>query len=342
MVTGDNASVADAVGSAIGVDVVLADRIPSEKVDAVHAERTDASGPIVMVGDGLNDAPALALADVGVAMGARGASASSEAADIVIAVDRLDRLTEAVQIARRARSIAVQSVVLGMGMSVVAMVAAAVGLLPVVAGAILQEAIDVIVILNALRALRGGVEVPVTIPGWTETSARLRTAHLALEPSIARIRATADGLDGMSPAAATAALEEVRRFVSDDLLPHEELEDRTIYPIARRRDGLGRRDRLDAPDAPGDLPARAAARSAGRATCRRRARAVPTGRTSSACSTASKPSFACIRRRRRTCTSRSATARRPPNGRPPLRRPSGPEPPRAITSSGRVGFRSSR
>ncbi len=231
MVTGDNASVADTIGSAIGVDVILADRVPSEKVDAVETERSDATGPIVMVGDGLNDAPALALADVGVAMGARGASASSEAADIVITVDRLDRLTEAVQIARRARSIAVQSVVLGMGMSIVAMAAAAIGLLPVVAGAILQEAIDVIVILNALRALRGGVEVPVTIAGWTETSARLRSAHVELEPSIGRIRATADVLDSMSPAAASAALEGIRRFVADDLLPHEELEDRTIYPM---------------------------------------------------------------------------------------------------------------
>ncbi len=231
MVTGDNAAVADIIGSAIGVDAVLADRVPSEKVDAVNAERSDAAGPIVMVGDGLNDAPALALADVGVAMGARGASASSEAADIVIAVDRLDRLTEAVQIARRARSIAVQSVVLGMGMSIVAMAAAALGLLPVVAGAILQEAIDVIVILNALRALRGGVEVPVRIAGWTETSARLRAAHIELEPSIVRIRATADVLDSLSAAAASAALEEVRTFVSDDLLPHEEMEDRTIYPM---------------------------------------------------------------------------------------------------------------
>ena len=231
MVTGDNAAVADMIGSAIGVDAVLADRVPSEKVNAVHAERSDASGPIVMVGDGLNDAPALALADVGVAMGARGASASSEAADIVITVDRLDRLTEAVQIARRARSIAVQSVVLGMGMSIVAMSAAALGFLPVVAGALLQEAIDVIVILNALRALRGGVEIAARIPGWTETSARLRAVHLELEPSIDKIRATADALDGMPATVVSVALEDIRRFVSNDLLPHEELEDRTIYPM---------------------------------------------------------------------------------------------------------------
>ena len=146
-------------------------------------------------------------------------------------MDRLDRLTEAVQISRRARSIATQSVVLGMGMSIVAMGAAAIGLLPVVVGAILQEAIDVTVILNALRALRGGVEAPVQLPGWTATSARLRDAHLELEPSITRIRATADVLDGMTAAQAASALEQVRRFVADDLLPHEELKDRTIYPM---------------------------------------------------------------------------------------------------------------
>jgi hypothetical protein len=118
-----------------------------------------------------------------------------------------------------------------MGMSIVAMAAAAIGLLPVVAGAILQEAIDVIVILNALRALRGGVEAPVQIPGWTETRARLHAAHIELEPSIARIRATADVLDSLPAPAAAAALEEIRRFVAHDLLPHEELEDRTIYPM---------------------------------------------------------------------------------------------------------------
>ncbi|MHB8398981.1 MAG: heavy metal translocating P-type ATPase [Candidatus Limnocylindrales bacterium] len=231
MVTGDNAAVADIVGAAIGVDAVLAERTPAEKVEAIETERANAAGPVVMVGDGLNDAPALALADVGVAMGARGATASSEAADMVITVDRLDRLTEAVQIARRSRSIAVQSVIAGMTMSLVAMVFAAVGALPVVAGAILQEAIDVAVILNALRAVRGGVEAPVRIAGWTETSARLRAEHLELEAPIARIRLTADRLDALEPAAALAGLEEVRRFVAEDLLAHEELEDRTIYPM---------------------------------------------------------------------------------------------------------------
>jgi soluble P-type ATPase len=231
MVTGDSATVADIVGSAIGVDAVLAERTPTDKVDAVRMERADASGPVVMVGDGLNDAPALALADVGVAMGARGATASSEAAQVVIAVDRLDRLTEVVQIARRSRSIAVQSVVVGMALSVIAMVAAAFGFLPVVAGAILQEGIDVAVILNALRAVRGGVDAPVRIAGWNETSARLRAEHLVLETPIASIRATADRLDGLAPGVALVALEDVRRFVADDLVAHEELEDRTIYPM---------------------------------------------------------------------------------------------------------------
>ncbi len=231
MVTGDHHAVADLVGAAIGLDGVLAERTPADKVEAVQAEREMARGPLVMVGDGINDAPALAAADVGVAMGARGATASSEAADIVITVDRLDRLAEAVRIARHSRSIAIQSVVLGMGMSLVAMVAAAFGFLPVVAGALLQEAIDVAVILNALRALRGGVERPVHVPGWPETRARLIGEHHELASGIARLRRVADQLDVLTPVEAGVELRTLRAFLTDTLVPHEEEEDRTVYPI---------------------------------------------------------------------------------------------------------------
>lgn len=153
VVTGDRADLAEAVGRSIGADGVLSEMEPGEKLEAVRSATR--RGTVVMVGDGINDAPALAAADVGVAMGARGATASSQTADVVITVDRLDRLAEAVRIARRARRVALQSVVAGMGLSLAAMVVAASGRLLPVEGALIQEAIDVLVILNALRALRG-------------------------------------------------------------------------------------------------------------------------------------------------------------------------------------------
>jgi heavy metal translocating P-type ATPase len=152
LVTGDDARTAQAVGAQLGMDSVLANCKPAEKVEAVVKEQQAA--PTMMVGDGINDAPALAAAHVGIAMGARGATASSEAADIVVLADRLDLVPQALAIARRTQSIALQSVWAGLGLSGFAMAAAAFGFLPPVAGAITQEAIDVAVIVNALRASR--------------------------------------------------------------------------------------------------------------------------------------------------------------------------------------------
>ena len=154
LLTGDRAAVAHAVAEGLGFDRVVADATPAQKVAVVTDEATRAV--TAMVGDGVNDAPALAAADVGVAMGARGAAASAEAADIVLLVDSLDRLPVAMAIAQRARTIALQSVAVGMALSIAAMVAAAMGFLSPLNGALFQEVIDVAAILNALRALRAG------------------------------------------------------------------------------------------------------------------------------------------------------------------------------------------
>jgi heavy metal translocating P-type ATPase len=153
LATGDRAAVAAPVAGRLSIDELKADLTPQGKVNVVLAARS--AGPVMMVGDGVNDAPALAAADVGVAMGARGAAASSETADVVLLVDRIDRLADAIGVAHRSARIAVQSVLVGLGLSILAMIAAALGYLPPLQGALLQEVIDIAVILNALRALRG-------------------------------------------------------------------------------------------------------------------------------------------------------------------------------------------
>ena len=152
LATGDRQDVAERITEGLGLDALHAGLTPDRKVQVVLMERRH--GPVTMVGDGVNDAPALAAADVGVAMGARGAAASAEAAEVVLLVDRLDRLLAGMEIAQGARRIALQSVAAGIGLSLLGMTAAALGHLPPVRGALLQEAIDVAVILNALRALR--------------------------------------------------------------------------------------------------------------------------------------------------------------------------------------------
>jgi len=158
LATGDRADVAERITDGLGLDALRAGLTPDQKVLLVLTERKN--GPVMMVGDGVNDAPALAAADVGVAMGARGAAASAEAADVVLLVDRVDRLGPGLEIARGARRIALESVAAGIGLSVAGMIAAAFGYLTPVEGAVLQEVIDMAVILNALRALRLKPDVP--------------------------------------------------------------------------------------------------------------------------------------------------------------------------------------
>ena len=232
MLTGDRHDVAETVGLMLGVDAVEAEQHPEDKLAAITHAR--AAGVTVMVGDGVNDAPALAAADVGVAMGARGSGASSEAADIVLLADRLDRLAEALAIARGARRIAIQTVAIGMGLSLVAMAAAALGLLPPVAGALLQEAIDVAAIVNALRVLR------VPIPGraaFGVTDAeisRLHSEHQELEGVLSSVRATAEQLSTLAPADAIAALQAVEKLLRERLLEHERDDDQVIYPRIER------------------------------------------------------------------------------------------------------------
>lgn len=155
MATGDVSAVAEEIGRQVGVDRVYAEQSPEEKLALVGSiQRDPGLRPVVMVGDGVNDAPALALADVGVAMGTAGATVASETADAVVLVDRIGRVADAIRIGRRSLAIARQSVLVGIGLSLVAMGFAAFGLIPPVYGALLQEGIDVAVILNALRALR--------------------------------------------------------------------------------------------------------------------------------------------------------------------------------------------
>jgi len=227
MVTGDRSASAHAIGAALDLDAVLAERVPSDKVEAVRSERR--LHPTIMVGDGINDAPALASADVGIALGARGASASSEAADVVILADRLDRVGEAIMIAQRARRIAIESIVAGMGLSTLAMLAATLGWLMPVPAAIVQEVIDVAVILNALRALSSGYGHA----GGRMTAADgrdLRRDHLALIGNLDRLRGIVDGLDDATAESGALLIAEANKLVQEQVVVHERDDEGSVYP----------------------------------------------------------------------------------------------------------------
>lgn len=239
MLTGDRRDIAQAVGELLGVTDVRAEQTPTDKLVAIQAARKE--GVTIMVGDGVNDAPALAAADVGIAMGARGAAASSEAADVVLLVDRLDRLVDAIRIARRSRRIALESVVAGMSLSVVAMTIAAAGFLQPIAGAVIQEVIDVAVIVNALRVLLDRPR-PTNARLDDVDVEQLRREHTALSPLLDQIRDLADRLPGLSGAAIASELVHMIDSLDERLLPHERADDRDVY--ARLAPLLGGEDPL--------------------------------------------------------------------------------------------------
>ena len=154
MVTGDKEETANAVANELGINRVIANSKPETKLNVVHEYRNKVSGTVIVVGDGINDAPALAASDVGIAMGARGASAASEAADVVIIEDSIDRVTSTIALAKISHRKAFQASVGGMGLALIAMVAAAFAYITPSEGAIIQELIDLLAIMWALTTLR--------------------------------------------------------------------------------------------------------------------------------------------------------------------------------------------
>ena len=150
MLTGDRAAVAQHIAEELHITHVKAEMKPEDKLNEIKLLR-ERLHPIVMVGDGINDAPAMAAADVSIALAAYGSSASSEAGDIVITVNNMLRVHDVLHIAQRTMNIAKQSIYVGIGVSILLMLVASVGLIPPIVGAVLQEVLDVAVILNALR-----------------------------------------------------------------------------------------------------------------------------------------------------------------------------------------------
>ena len=231
LVTGDRADIADMVGRIVGVDTVLAECDPADKLAAIQHE--SAHGATIMVGDGINDAPALAAAGVGVALASRGATASSEAADVVLTVDRVDALADAILIARRSKAIALQSVLVGMGLSLIAMVVAAWGYLPPAVGAVAQEFIDVLAIGIALRAvLPGTVHTIAMAPADVATALRLRAEHDSVLPLIEQIRSVADALSNLD--SDLVPVHTLLDRLEGELLPHERADEEWLVPLVDR------------------------------------------------------------------------------------------------------------
>lgn len=151
MLTGDKKEIADQIAAQVGITEIHAECLPEDKIRLLQ-EAGKKERPIAMVGDGVNDAPALAIADVGIAMGAHGSTAASESADVVILKDDLSRVARAVKISQATMKIARQSVLIGIFICIFLMVVASTGVIPALVGAVLQEVVDTVSILSALRA----------------------------------------------------------------------------------------------------------------------------------------------------------------------------------------------
>jgi len=162
MLTGDAESTARAIARDVGIDRVHAELLPASKVELAAAMTPR---PLMMVGDGVNDAPVLAASDIGIALGARGATAAGDAAEAVILVDSLWKVVDAIRMGRHTLRIAVTAIWIGIGVSIALMAVAMFGVIPAVAGALLQELVDLATILYALRALGGPPVHPVPAAG---------------------------------------------------------------------------------------------------------------------------------------------------------------------------------
>ncbi|PMZ93083.1 MULTISPECIES: heavy metal translocating P-type ATPase [unclassified Pseudomonas] len=231
MLTGDRLETAEMIALSAGIDELRAGLTPEDKVRAVQEGCLRTS--TLMVGDGINDAPALAAANVGVAMGANGATASSQAAGVVLLVDRLDRLVEALDIARRTRHIARMGVLVGMGLSLLAMVAAALGYLAPLVGAVVQEGIDVVIIINALRALG---------PMWGRRQEKLTAQHIdrlqdehrQLSSVLSDLHQLASDFARRPVAQARTDLLELVDKLQTSLAQHERDDEHALYPLLTR------------------------------------------------------------------------------------------------------------
>ncbi len=235
LLSGDRPEVVAEAGAVVRADRAVGGCSPADKFQIVQQEQQLA--PTVMVGDGINDAPSLAQADIGVAMAGRGASASSEAADVVLTVDRLDRVGDARAIAHRARRVAAQSAAGGMAMSVLAMAAATAGWLPAVWGALLQEAIDVAVVLNALRALRPAPHELRLPAGEMALASQFHQEHSQIKAIIDKLGAAGDALGTLGPEEALRQAGEVYKLLVEVVQPHEEAEQSVLYPVLDRAIG---------------------------------------------------------------------------------------------------------